>query len=89
VRHFCAQEGIHYQGFSLLTANRQVVQNDRTRKLAAKYGRTSAQVVLRFAQQLGMLVLSGTTRAEHMQHDIALENFTLSDEELKMLERAA
>ena len=55
-RASAAQRGIVYQGFSLLTANRhELAQRPPCSALAARHGRTPAQVVFRFALQVGML----------------------------------
>src|SRR5206468_2833749 len=53
IRAICRAEGLVYQGFSLLTANRTAVA--RLGPMAAKYGVGPAQIVFRFAQQVGML----------------------------------
>jgi diketogulonate reductase-like aldo/keto reductase len=87
IRAICRSEGLTYQGFSLLTANRQVVAN--LGSLAAKYGVEPAQIVFRFAQQVGMLPLTGTRSPRHMQHDLAVGAFTLSAEEVARIETCA
>jgi diketogulonate reductase-like aldo/keto reductase len=85
VREVCAGEGMIYQGFSLLTANRQVVAGTAVAAMARRHGRTPAQILLRFAQQLGMLPLTGTRDPVHMQHDLALADFTLDADEVATL----
>ena len=49
VRTFCAQQGIVYQGFSLLTANPHALASPAVLGAARRTGRTAAQVVFRFA----------------------------------------
>lgn len=88
VRAACARHGITYQGFSLLTANRAVVAGDAVRELAARHRVTPAQIVLRFAQQLGMVPLTGTRDPAHMRDDLALEAFRLDTRELAAVEAA-
>src|SRR5262249_44349841 len=80
VRKFCTANAIVYQGFSLLTANRQVTTHREVIRIAQKLGRTTNQVVFRFALEIGMLPLSGTTRAEHMREDLEVFDFTLTPE---------
>jgi diketogulonate reductase-like aldo/keto reductase len=80
VRAICRDEGITYQGFSLLTANRHVVA--RLGPLAAKRGVQPAQIVFRFAQQIGILPLTGTTDPRHMREDLASDSFTLTPDEV-------
>jgi len=87
VRAVCHYHGIVYQGFSLLTANRDVVQHHReVRALAAAKGVSTAQLVFAFARLRGMLPLTGTTSAEHMRLDLASEAIELASEELAFLD---
>ncbi len=89
VRAICRSQGIVYQGFSLLTANLDVLQDPLFRELAARTGAGVAQIVFRFAQQVGMLPLTGTTDVEHMKADLACGGITLSDDELLRIETVA
>jgi len=86
IRAICRAEGLTYQGFSLLTANRHAVA--RLGALAGTYGVQPAQIVFRFAQQVGMLPLTGTTDPRHMREDLAIGAFTLTADEVAMIERA-
>ena len=86
VRAFCASRGIVYQGFSLLTANPDVVHHPFVGRIAARERATPAQVVFRFARAAGMLPLTGTSSPEHMQQDLASRALTLSDEEVRAIE---
>jgi diketogulonate reductase-like aldo/keto reductase len=88
VRAACAAHGIVYQGFSLLTANRAVVASRELAAIARRHGRTPEQIVLRFAQQLGMLPLTGTTDPAHMRQDLAIAEFTLAPDEVAQIERS-
>jgi diketogulonate reductase-like aldo/keto reductase len=86
VREICRAQGIIYQGFSLLTANSRAMAHQAIRSIATRLGATPAQVVFRFAMQIGMLPLTGTTNAEHMLEDLQAADFTLSPEDLKRVE---
>src|ERR1700688_4837249 len=55
VRLFCHQRKIIYQGFSLLTANPEVLQHPPLIALAAELNATPAQVVFSFARAVGVL----------------------------------
>ena len=89
VREICRQHGIIYQGFSLLTANPDVLADAEVRAIAAREGVGPAQVVFRFAMQLGMLPLTGTTNQRHMMEDLAAERITLSAGEVERIESIA
>jgi diketogulonate reductase-like aldo/keto reductase len=86
VRLFCRARAIRYQGFSLLTANPQVVQGAAVKKIARRLGRTPAQVIYRFALQAGMLPLTGTTDPAHVSQALELTGFELTAEEVRELE---
>lgn len=86
VRDVCRAHHILYQGFSLLTANREVFVEPDVRAMAAKYGTGPAQIVFRFAMQIGMLPLTGTTDPQHMKDDLQSDRFSLTPDELQRLE---
>jgi diketogulonate reductase-like aldo/keto reductase len=89
VRDICQAQGIIYQGFSLLTANRAVLVDPEIRAIARRLGAGIAQVIFRFAMQIGMLPLTGTTSEQHMKEDLQAEQFMLSTEELERIETIA
>lgn len=87
VRAFCREKGIFYQGFSLLTANTQVFSLAEVRAAAARLGVTEAQVIFRFALDVGMIPLTGTTDARHMKEDLlAAQLPPLTGEERRAME---
>jgi diketogulonate reductase-like aldo/keto reductase len=89
VRSFCMDRKIVYQGFSLLTANPEVLRHPLVAGLAARSKATPAQVVFRFAQAVGMLPLTGTSDAEHMKQDLASHDLALSADEVRAIESLA
>jgi diketogulonate reductase-like aldo/keto reductase len=89
VRAICKAEGIRYQGFSLLTANREPLARPEVAALAKKYGKTIPQLIFRFCQQLDMITLTGTTNARHMKEDLQIGDFELTREEVTRLEEIA
>lgn len=86
VRAFCRERGTVYQGFSLLTANPEVLRHPLVGQLAARAAVTPAQVVFRFAQAVGMLPLTGTSSAEHMRQDLASRALPMSADEVQAIE---
>jgi len=85
VRQFCAERGILYQGFALLTANPEVLRHRRVSEIASRTRRTVPQVIFRFALQVGMLALTGTTSAAHMREDLSVYDFELQADEIRAL----
>jgi len=89
VRAFCRTNEITYQGFSLLTANRDVLAHPEMARIAKRHGRTIAEVVFRFALEVGMIPLTGTTRIEHMRTDLGAFDFQLDAAEVATIESIA
>ena len=89
VREICQAHGIIYQGFSLLTANREVLIYPEIQKIARRLGAGPAQIIFRFAIQIGMLPLTGTTSQQHMKEDLQAEQLALSSQEIERIEKIA
>jgi diketogulonate reductase-like aldo/keto reductase len=89
IREWCTANGIIYQGFSLLTANRGVMQHPDLTRIAQRHGQTVSQIVFRFALDVGMLPLTGTTSAEHMREDLRVLDVKLQEEEIARIESLA
>jgi diketogulonate reductase-like aldo/keto reductase len=89
VRAFCRDRKIVYQGFSLLTANPEVLASSLVRRIAARERVAPPQVVFRFALAVGMLPLTGTSDREHMTQDLASPAVTLSPDEVESIESMA
>jgi diketogulonate reductase-like aldo/keto reductase len=87
VRQFCLANKIVYQGFSLLTANPQIVGHPEIAKIGKRHDRSACQIIFRFAMDIGMLPLTGTTDAQHMREDLAVIDFQLEPAEVQQIER--
>ncbi|SRR6266567_742266 len=89
VRSFCTQHEIRYQGFSLLTANPEVLQHSPLIAVAAQMNATPAQLVFAFARAVGMLPLTGTSNADHMRVDLDSLKRALPTELVRAMESMA
>jgi diketogulonate reductase-like aldo/keto reductase len=89
VRLFCREHRIVYQGFSLLTANVDVVHHAQVTELAIRKEATPAQIIFAFAGAVGMLPLTGTSNAKHMTEDLASFELELSPDEVRSIETLA
>jgi len=89
IRLFCQERKIVYQGFSLLTANVEVLRHPLVLDVARRAGGNPAQVVFAFARAIGMLPLTGTSNAEHMKQDLASIGLGLSSDVVRQIESLA
>ena len=89
VRAFCREHKIRYQGFSLLTANPEVLSSKLVREIASRNNATPAQVVFRFSIAVGMLPLTGTSDPTHMAEDLGSHLVELSEKEVAAIESIA
>ena len=89
VRNFCAGHNITYQGFSLLTANPEVLQHAPFVALARRLGITPAQMIFSFSRAIGILPLTGSSNAQHLQQDLASLTLTLPPDVVKAVESIA
>jgi diketogulonate reductase-like aldo/keto reductase len=87
VREVCLREGVVYQSFSLLTANRAELQSRPLLSIADRHGKTPAQVVFAFARVLGMIRLTGSSDAAHLREDLASDDIELAPDEVAAIEK--
>jgi diketogulonate reductase-like aldo/keto reductase len=86
VREFCAAHDIVYQGFSLLTANREVLAHPAIAEIAAAHRRSVSQIIFRFAIEVGVIPLTGTSDPLHMREDLEAFDFSLDAAEVRQIE---
>ena len=89
VRQFCREHKIVYQGFSLLTANQEVLRHPLIARIATAAKMTPAQIIFSFARAVGMLPLTGTSNGEHMKQDLASHDIPLPTEAIQTVESIA
>src|SRR6266850_8048887 len=81
VRALCQMHDVIYQAFSLLSGNRQVLLKPCVTEIAHRHLKSVPQVVYRFALELGVLPLTGTTDGAHMRQSLDIFDFTLTRDE--------
>ena len=80
-----AERGVAVEGYSPLNGTRL---RDRTlAEIAAKYGVTTAQVVLRWHLEIGVIVIPKSARPERIEQNLDLFSFSLTPEEVARLNR--
>ncbi len=86
IRQFCRTNKITYQGFSLLTANMEVLHHPLVAHVAKDANVTPAQIIFAFARSVGMLPLTGTSSPQHMQQDLASLSLDLPTQAIHVIE---
>ena len=86
IRELCQANDILYQGFSLLTANSKELDRPELLAISKRLGCSVAQVVFRFALQVGMIPLTGTSSKSHMEEDLASYEIELTESDIDMIE---
>ena len=80
-----AERGVAVEGYSPLKGTRL---RDRTlAEIAAKYGVTPAQVILRWHLEIGVIVIPRASRPEHIEQNFDLFSFSLTPEEVARIDR--
>ncbi len=84
LKEFLSKEGIVIQAWYPLGHGDAALLNEPIfAKLGEKYGKTPAQIILRWHVQDGNVVIPGSKNPEHIRDNFALFDFVLSDDEMK------
>lgn len=83
---FLAQEGIQHEAWAPFAEGQNDIWNNAVLKaVAAKHGRTVGQVVLRWLNQRGVVVIPKTVHKERMAENLDIFGFTLSEQEMSAI----
>lgn len=85
VRAYGNEHGIATEAWSPLAKGGSLLSETTVTGLAAKYGRTPAQVVLRWHLQLGTIVIPKSVTPERIRENLAVFDFELTDSDLAAL----
>ena len=62
--------------------DKSLLQEPVFKKLGEKYGKTPAQVILRWHTQMGFVVIPGSKNVDHIRDNLNILDFTLTDDEM-------
>lgn len=83
---FLRQEGIQHEAWAPFAEGRNdLFRHPLLSSIAARHGKTVAQVVLRWLNQRGIAVIPKTVRRERMAENLALFDFSLSAGEMQAI----
>ncbi|MDR0665870.1 MAG: aldo/keto reductase, partial [Campylobacteraceae bacterium] len=84
LREFCAQEGIAVEAYSPL-GRAKILKDAQLAKIGAKYGKTTAQVILRWHLQNGIIPIPKSSHMERIRENADIFDFELSFDEIKTI----
>lgn len=62
--------------------DKSLIEEPIFKELGEKYGKSSAQVILRWHTQMGFAVIPGSKNVDHIKDNLDILDFTLTDEEM-------
>lgn len=84
VVNYCKERNILLEAYSPLGTGR-IFEVPEMQKLAAKYGKSIAQICVRWSLQMGFLPLPKSVSAERIKENGEVFDFELSDEDVKFI----
>ena len=86
LKAFLTKEEIVIQAwYPLGHGDKALIEEPLFTRLAAKYGKTNAQIILRWHIQDGNIVIPGSKNPAHIQDNFDLFDFALTDEEMAQI----
>lgn len=82
---FCAAQGIQYEAWSPLMQG-NLFGKKEFKELAEKYGKSEAQLVLRWNLQKGVVTIPKSVNRDHIRSNADLFDFSLSEEDMRYLD---
>lgn len=84
LRSLCSSRGIVVEAWSPLRRGR-AIDSPELSEMAARYGKTTAQIIIRWCIQLGTVPLVKSTHVERMIENLAVMDFELSDDDMSVI----
>ncbi len=83
LKQFLAEEGIYMQSwYPLGHGDKALLEEDLFAQLGKKYGKSNAQIILRWHIQDGNIVIPGSKNPDHIKDNFDLFDFVLTDGEM-------
>ena len=82
LRNYHVEHGIATEAWSPIAQGGELLSDGTLKELAEKYGKTPAQVVLRWHIQLGNIIFPKSTKPERMRENLDVFDFDLSNDDL-------
>lgn len=86
LRDFCQKEQIQMEAWSPLMRGGEVFQHPIIQEIAAKYGKTPAQIILRWDVQSGIVTIPKSVTPSRIEENFTIFDFSLTEEEMKQID---
>ena len=83
---YCRKQNVAVQAFSPLSAGKGLIQDERLKYIADKYGKSPAQIALRFLLQQGICPVPKSTNQTRIAENIDIFGFEIRDSDMRELE---
>lgn len=84
---YSQSKGIQLISYRSLGKGKLLQEEDFFNSIGKKYKKTDSQIILRWLIQKGIAVIPKTTSKKHLQENIEIFDFSLSDEECAQIDR--
>lgn len=85
LKEFCRKHGIRVEAYSPLMNGTDVLQDEVIKEIADQYGKTPAQVILRWHLQSDVVVIPKTVTPSRMDENLNVFDFELSDADMEKI----
>ena len=83
--YYCNDHGIQLEAYSPLTKGRRL-QDPKLAAIAQKYGKSTAQVLIRWALQHDLVVIPKSTKRKHIYDNADVFDFSISPDDMAQLD---
>ena len=78
--------GVHIEAWAPFGEGKSgMFENETLKKIGEKYGKSVAQVILRWNLQKGVVVIPGSSNPDHIKENTEIYHFELSDLEMEKI----
>ncbi|CAG7636717.1 aldo/keto reductase [Paenibacillus allorhizosphaerae] len=85
LRRFCNEQGIQLEAWSPLMQG-QLLDNPVIGEIASNYGKSAAQIILRWDLQHGVITIPKSTKAQRIIENASVFDFQLSTEDMERID---
>lgn len=85
LKQYCKENGIYLEAYSPLMNGTKVLEDPVIKELATKYGKTPAQLILRWHLQTDVIVIPKTVTPSRMKENLDVFDFEITDEDMEKI----